>query len=196
MYNKDGKDSRDSKGKKPENNRTRRASRNKSKFSLLEFSVAVAITGILVGMAFPILSNMRENAYNAKASQNHKDAEEAIKGYWSSIGQYKGYKDITATEMEVVEPRRPWAEARISQIEGMDLKDLPLEYFASNLILKSENIPSDELIVANISETGIVFYTRFKKADPIESSKLTFLQFKDEEDQHLQARAMGNSNSR
>lgn len=156
--------------------------------SLLEFSVVIAIIGVLFGMAIPVWSNLRKNAYDARASQNHERAEQAVERYWSSLGQKQGdYEGLTARYMENLEPGTFWIEANTSSLEETPFDEIPVEYFASILILKDGAIPRDEVAVATISETGKVYYTHFKAADTLESCQLAFSDFMAREGQHLQA---------
>ncbi len=165
-----------------------RASSTRKRFSLLELGVVVAIMGIMIGMAVMVWSNIRENAYDAKAHRNQESAEAAVKDYWSSVGQSQGgYKGITTASMAGIDPTRPWISAKASRIEEMDIENIPTEYFLSTMIVEEDNMPPDELVVASLSENGTVYYTRFKESNEVESSKLTFSDFQVKEGQHLQA---------
>jgi type II secretory pathway pseudopilin PulG len=167
-----------------------RASSTRKKFTLLEGLVAVTIMGVLVVMAMIVWSNIRENAYDAKARRNQENAEATVKNYWSSVGQSQGgYKGITAAAMQSIDPKNPWIFAKASSIEKMDLGNIPSEYFLSTMIVEEDNMPADELVVASLSETGTVYITRFKELNTVESSKLTFDEFRVKEGQNLQAAA-------
>jgi type II secretory pathway pseudopilin PulG len=167
-----------------------RASNTRKRFTLLEFLVAATIMGILIGMALIVWSNIRDNAYDAKAHRNQESAEATVRNYWSSVGQSQGgYKGITVAGMQSIDPRSPWIFAKASSIEKMDLGNIPPEYFISTMIVEEGNMPADELVVASLSETGTVYMTRFKESNTVESSKLTFDEFRVKEGQNLQAAA-------
>jgi hypothetical protein len=163
-------------------------SQTRKKFTLLELFVTMAIMGIMIAMAVMVWSNIRENAYDARTRSYQDGAEGAVRGYWAEVGQFEaGYEGITTRDLEVIDPGRPWVSIKASTIEGMNLENIPIEYFASTMIVEEDNMPADELVVASLSETGMVFYTRFKESTEIESSKLSFADFKLKESQSLQA---------
>jgi hypothetical protein len=58
-------------------------------------------------------------------------------------------------------------------------------------MLKDENIPPDEVSVATISETVMVYYSHLKEATAVESCQLAFSGFKVREGRRLQASANG-----
>lgn len=156
--------------------------------SLLEFSVVIGIMGVLVGMALPVWSNIRNNAYTARAQQNYEQAEAAVQRYWVAQGQKEGdYRHFTAQYMDHFEFGTYWIEVNIPSLEEMDLDQVPRDYFASILILKDSETAADEALIATISENGKLFYTHFKKANIVESGKLSFSDFKSGKGEHLQA---------
>lgn len=156
--------------------------------SLLEFSVIIGIMGVLVGMALPVWSNIRNNAYSARAQQNYEQADAAVQRYWATQGQKEGdYRHFTAQYMDQFEFGTYWIEVNIPSLEEMDLDQIPRDYFASILILKDTETAADAVSIVTISENGKLFYSRFKKADIVEAGNLSFSDFKSGKGEHLRA---------
>lgn len=165
---------------------------SRKRFSLVEAIVVLAILGAMIGMAVPVWANIRENAYEARARQNREYAESQVREYWVSAGQNKGsYINLTAKYMNDVDPGKIWLEAKLPLVEELDYGDIPLDYYTSMLILRDYNMPADEVGVATLSETGTVYYTRFKEANPVESCELSFSELKAREGERLQANVKG-----
>ncbi|OFW59411.1 MAG: hypothetical protein A2V52_00350 [Actinobacteria bacterium RBG_19FT_COMBO_54_7] len=156
--------------------------------SLIEFLVVLSVMAALVGMALPVWSNIRNNAYDARARQNYEQGEEAVKRYWASQGRKEGdYKHLTAAYMQSLEFGTYWVELNTASLEEMEFDQVPRDYFAAILILHDDKAVSDEILIATISENGKLYYTRFKKVDIVETGELAFSQLKAGEGEHLQA---------
>jgi hypothetical protein len=158
--------------------------------SLLQFSVILIIMGSLVAMAIPVWSNIRQNAYEAEASANHERGKEAVETYWFSKGQEQdSYKGLTASYIDRIEPGVICAETDVADLEKLSFDQMPFEYFSSILILRDSGTPADEIAVAAIAKNGKVFYSRFKKADVIDSGQFAFSDLGSGNGERLQASA-------
>jgi hypothetical protein len=152
--------------------------------------VAAFIIVAMLVMAFLVWSNIRANAYEARALRNQEAAEAAVIKYWNSVGcEEGGYGNVTAASMQGFDPGRAWMVTKPSVIVGMDVDNLPPEYFVSTLIVKDADGPADELAVVSLSETGTVYYSLFREGKVAESLKLTLDELKARESRNTQTGA-------
>jgi hypothetical protein len=166
-------------------------------FSLLEHLIVVLIMFFMIAMGIMVCSNIRANAYESRARQNYEKAERAVRDYWLSVGwEKRGYGQLTAEFMNENNPQENWTEVEISLLRGMDRGELPPEYFSSILILRDNNMPVDEIIVATISEPGMVYSTHFKQDAAVESLQVAYSDFVNRGNDSLQARVMEASDSK
>lgn len=164
--------------------------------SLLQFSVVIFIMAALVAMAIPVWSNIRKNAYEAKAKQNHERGEEAVQKYWAACGEKaRSYKGLTPDYVDSTKPGALCNETNLAELERMGLEQIPIDYFSSILIIRDRNTPLDEISVAAIAQNGKVFFSHYKEADVIDSGVFAFSDLLSGKGERLQARAQTGGNS-
>ena len=164
----------------------------RSRWRLLEYIVVGGIIFFMAVMGFFVYSNIRNNAYEARAEQNHDYARDIIEEYWLITGSKgKGYSSLTISFLSQSEPTKRWLETDSESLKGMDFADLPPDYFASILIIKGRDMAADEVGVATIAETGTIYFTRFERADIVEDYQLAFTDYRARDEGGLQASAKG-----
>jgi type II secretory pathway pseudopilin PulG len=172
-----------------------KAIRSRENFSMLELCVMLGVITALFGMALPVWSHIRKNALNAKALGNREYAEEAVVSYWHDAGcEGSGYQGLTAENMNQRDITCYWVDAQTLFSDDVDLDDLSRDHFASVLIVRETSMPTEEIGVATVSQTGTVYYTYFSKGEVTESGQIDFSDFKTKESQSLQADARGKLN--
>lgn len=62
--------------------------KTKKGFTLIELLVVIAIIGILAAIAIPQFAKYRQNAYNAAANSDIRNAKTALESYFADKQEY------------------------------------------------------------------------------------------------------------
>ncbi|MDZ4819374.1 MAG: DUF1559 domain-containing protein [Planctomycetota bacterium] len=90
-------------------------------FTLVELLVVITIIGILVGMALPAISMVRENANRTTCSNNMRQVALGINNYVSVKQRFPFYHDYMGKRVNSNNVSTPWTIAIADKIERSDV---------------------------------------------------------------------------